>query len=96
MSDPYRCLVIENDPTDDPRRLGEWLVEAGLTLEVCRPYQGDPVPADLTGYAALLVLGGDQHAYPDGDGQPGAPWFDAIEALLRKAVRGDVPTLGVC
>ncbi|WP_433529313.1 type 1 glutamine amidotransferase [Micromonospora sp. CA-263727] len=90
------ALVIENDPTDDLRRLGEWLTEAGLDLSVIRPHRGDALPADLDGYAALVVLGGDQQAYPDADGAPDAPWFPAVEGLLRKAVRHRVPTLGIC
>ncbi len=92
----HRALVVENDPTDDARRLGEWLTEAGLELATARPYADDALPADLDGYAALVVLGGDQHAYPGPDGTPGAPWFPALEGLLRKAVRFKVPTLGVC
>jgi GMP synthase-like glutamine amidotransferase len=91
-----RCLVIENDPTDDARQLGEWLTDAALTLEVVRPYAGEALPADLDGWGAFVVLGGDQHAYPDEEGQPGAAWFGELESLLRKAVRHDVPTLGVC
>jgi GMP synthase-like glutamine amidotransferase len=90
------ALVIENDPTDDLRRLGEWLTEAGLELTVVRPHTGDALPETLDGYAALVVLGGDQSAYPDAAGQPGAAWFPAVEGLLRKAVRNHVPTLGVC
>lgn len=90
------ALVIENDPTDDLRRLGEWLTEGGLDLWVLRPHAGDELPADLEGYAALVVLGGEQQAYPLPDGSPGAPWFPALEGLLRKAVRYRVPTLGVC
>ncbi len=91
-----RTLVIENDPTDDVRRLGDWLTEGGLALEVCRPYAGDPLPGDLDGYAALVVMGGEQHAYPAPDGVPGAPWFPALQGLLRKATRYGVATLGVC
>jgi GMP synthase-like glutamine amidotransferase len=90
------ALVIENDPTDDLRRLGEWLAEAGLGTTVRRPYAGEPLPDTLDGHLALIVLGGDQSAYPDAAGQPGAPWFPAVEGLLRKAVRNRVPTLGVC
>jgi GMP synthase-like glutamine amidotransferase len=90
------ALVIENDPTDDLRRLGEWLTEGGLELRVLRPYAGDELPADLDGYVALVVLGGDQQAYPLPDGSPGAPWFPGLEGLLRKAVRQRVPTLAVC
>ena len=90
------ALVIENDPTDDLRRLGEWFAEAELPLTVLRPHAGDELPAELDGWSALVVLGGDQSAYPDATGAPGAPWFPALEGLLRKAVRHRVPTLGVC
>jgi GMP synthase-like glutamine amidotransferase len=91
-----RTLVIENDPTDDARRLGDWLTEAGLALEVCRPHAGQALPENLDGYAALVVLGGEQDAYPAADGTPGAPWFADVEGLLRKAVRHQVATLAVC
>jgi GMP synthase-like glutamine amidotransferase len=90
------ALVIENDPTDDVRRLGDWLTEAGLTLEVLRPYAGDALPETLDGYAALIVLGGDHNAYPNADGEPGAAWFPQLESLLRKAVRTKVATLAIC
>ncbi|MEV6345982.1 type 1 glutamine amidotransferase [Actinoplanes sp. NPDC051851] len=91
------ALVIENDPSDDLRRLGDWLTEAGLELTVLRPYAGDPLPETLDDFVALVVLGGDQNAYPDvATGAPGAPWFPALEGLLRKATRHRVPTLGVC
>ncbi|GID93482.1 glutamine amidotransferase [Amorphoplanes digitatis] len=90
------ALVIENDPSDDLRRLGDWFAEAGLELTVLRPHTGDPLPETLDDHLALIVLGGDQSAYPGAAGEPGAPWFPALEALLRKAVRYRVPTLGVC
>lgn len=90
------ALVIENDPTDDLCRLGEWLTEAGLELTVLRPHAGDPLPETLDDYLALVVLGGDQSAYSAADGTPGAPWFPQVEGLLRKAVRNRVPTLAVC
>ncbi|MGC9667209.1 type 1 glutamine amidotransferase [Planosporangium sp. 12N6] len=91
-----RCLVVENDPTNDVRRLGDWLVDGGLELTVLRPHAGEAPPDTLDGYAAVVVLGGEQSAYPGPDGEPGAPWFPALERLLRKAVRERVPTLGVC
>ncbi|MBO0869062.1 MAG: type 1 glutamine amidotransferase [Micromonosporaceae bacterium] len=90
------ALVVQNDPTDDARRLGEWLAEAGLALATVRPYADEQLPETLDGYPALVVLGGEQSAYPGPDGAPGAPWFPALERLLRKAVRGGTATLGVC
>jgi GMP synthase-like glutamine amidotransferase len=90
------ALVVENDPSDGPGRLGDWLVSGGLRLQVLRPHAGDPLPADLEGYAALVVLGGEQDAFPDAAGERGAPWFGQVDGLLRKAVRYKVPTLAVC
>jgi GMP synthase-like glutamine amidotransferase len=90
------ALVIENDPSDDLRRMGEWLAEAELELTVLRPHAGDTLPETLDDHRALIVMGGDQSAYPSPAGEPGAPWFPAVEALLRKAVRNHVPTLAVC
>lgn len=88
--------MVENDPSDDSRLLGDWLAEGGLELAPVRPYDGEPLPDGLDGYAAVVVMGGEQDAYPDADGNPGAPWFPALERLLRRAVRERVPTLGVC
>jgi GMP synthase-like glutamine amidotransferase len=91
-----RTLVVENSAADDARRLGDWLTAAGLDLATVRPYAGDPLPDSLDGYAAMVVLGGEQDAFPAADGTPGAVWFPALESLLRKAVRHRVPTLAVC
>jgi len=74
-----------------PAGWGSGLTDAGLELGVSKPYATATLPADLDGFAALVVLGGDQHAYDDPNGNPGAPWFPALESLLRKAVRNKVP-----
>jgi GMP synthase-like glutamine amidotransferase len=87
------ALVIENDPTDDIRRLGEWLTESELELAVVRPHAGDALPETLDGYQALVVLGGAQHAYGTNRDEG---WFPSLESLLRKAVRHRTPTLAVC
>jgi GMP synthase-like glutamine amidotransferase len=87
---------VENDPTSPLGHLDEWLTDGGLALRVVRPHAGEALPDDLGGYAAFVVLGGDQHAYPGSDGAPASPWFPALESLLRGAVRDRLPTLGVC
>ena len=85
-------LVIENDLDAPVARLGRWLREAGAELVVCTPETGQPVPADLTGYSALVVLGGEMNAYDDA----AAPWLPQVRRLLANAVRAELPTLGVC
>ncbi|WP_433609467.1 type 1 glutamine amidotransferase [Dactylosporangium sp. CA-139114] len=90
------ALVVENDPSDGPGRLADWLIAGGLQLQVVRPHAGDALPETLDGFAALVVLGGEQDAFPDAEGERDAPWFDQLDGLLRKAVRHRVPTLAVC
>ena len=87
-----RALVITHTSTEGAGTLGEWFPAAGLELVEVRPWAGEPLPADLSDYDALLVMGGPQQAYDDGS----APWLPATKALLRTAVEARVPTLGVC
>jgi GMP synthase (glutamine-hydrolysing) len=93
---PAALLVVQNAESDPVGRLGDWLVAAGLELDLLRPYDGAVLPADLAGagreYAGLLVLGGGMSATDDA----ATPWLPQVRALLREAVAREVPTLGVC
>jgi GMP synthase-like glutamine amidotransferase len=79
---PSQVLVVQNSPSDPPGRLGAWLAEAGLALEVVT----EPRPLDR--YAGLIMLGGPQSAN-DADLEP-------MRELLRNAVAAEVPTLAIC
>lgn len=85
-------LVIQHEDDCPPALLGGWLVDAGITLDVRRPYDGEPLPDDLSGHAGLLVLGGPMGADDDAE----HAWLAPTKALLRAGVRDEVPTLGVC
>jgi GMP synthase (glutamine-hydrolysing) len=85
-------LVVQHQDDCPPALVGEWLREAGARLDVRRPYAGDPLPGDLAGHDALLVLGGAMGAYDDRD----HPWLAATKRLVRDAVARRTPTLGIC
>ncbi|MBV9823799.1 MAG: type 1 glutamine amidotransferase [Actinobacteria bacterium] len=85
-------LVIENDLVAPVGRLDGWLREAGAEPVLCSPASGQPLPADLGGYSALVVLGGAMNAYSD----EVAGWLPELRALLAEAVRTELPTLGIC
>jgi GMP synthase-like glutamine amidotransferase len=87
-----RILVLEHDPSDPPLRFGEWLAEAGAVLTICRPHAGDAISQDLTGFDALISMGGEMGARDDEI----APWLPATRRLLSAAVAAQTPTLGVC
>jgi GMP synthase-like glutamine amidotransferase len=86
-------LAIQNDPTDPPLLVGEWLEEEGLRVDVIRAFDGEAVPdAVPAGVHGLLPLGGAMGA---GDDHV-APWLPSERALLADAVANGVPVLGLC
>lgn len=93
MSDDNRptVLVVQNEKNGGPRRLGDWLVEDGLRLDVVPAYDGALPPEQLT-QDAVLVLGGG--FMPDAD--ECAPWLAPTRALVDDAVRRGVPVFGIC
>ena len=78
---------------DDPSGLvGRELLAAGCTIDLVRCHLREEQPRSLTGYAGLVVLGGDMGAYDDAD----YPWLTRTKSLLREAVEHDVATLAIC
>ncbi|MFI0239928.1 type 1 glutamine amidotransferase [Streptomyces sp. NPDC016845] len=84
-------LMIQHTPGGGPGRVGAWLREAGLDVRVLRPYEGEDLPGTLGG-RPLVVLGGGY--LPDDDER--APWLPATRALVRQALAGATPFLGIC
>ena len=91
MSGTPRMLVVEHEAECPPAHLGRWLTASGAELDVCRPYAGDALP-DLAPYDALVVLGGSMGADDDAE----VDWIGPAKRMLVDAVRGGVPTLGIC
>ncbi len=81
-------LVVQNAASDPVGRLGGWLRDAGLTLDV---RDGAWLP-ELNGYDGLVVLGGGMSATDD----ERAPWLPSVRALLAQALADETPTLAVC
>ncbi|MFB6634951.1 type 1 glutamine amidotransferase [Streptomyces sp. NPDC056362] len=85
-------LVVQHEEDAGPGLVGEHLARAGLRLDVRRAWEGAPLPETLGGHAGLLVLGGSVNCEEDG----AAPWLPRVRALVREAVAGEVPLLGIC
>ena len=86
-------LAIQNDPTDPPLLIGDWLDEAGVPYTVLRADEGHPVPRSVPdGVTGVIALGGEMGAHDDDV----APWLADERALLVDAVDRGIPVLGVC
>ncbi len=86
-------LVIEPDASDPIGPLGDWLNNAGLRLDIRRPHAGDQLPDDLSGYDALVVLGGAQSANDPPDAWP---WISQVRGLLGEGLARSLPILAIC
>ncbi len=86
-------LVIEPDASDPIGPLGDWLNDAGLRLDIRQPHAGDPLPDDLSGYDALVVLGGAQSAT---DPPEANPWMIHVRRLLSDGLARSTPILAIC
>jgi GMP synthase-like glutamine amidotransferase len=85
-----RVLVAQNDPAVPIGTLASPLKDHGIHLTFWPAWA--PPPLTLSGYAALIVLGGA--ANPDQDTQ--FPGLEHQRRLLREALDRGVPVLGSC
>jgi len=89
---PHSIVILQHESGAPAGILADFLREAGLRLDVRRLCCGDEVPVGLTGYDALIVLGGDMNVGEEAE----YPFLRAEQELLGEAVRGGFPTLGIC
>lgn len=87
-------LVVQHEESAPLGRFEQWLVDAGLRLDVRRA-DLEELPTLGTGRAAydgLVVLGGAMA--PDADVE--SPWLPLVRQRIAEAARSGVPTLGIC
>ena len=86
-------LAIQNDETDAPHLVGEWLIELGFEIQILRAYLGEPVPKVVPhNISALIPLGGHMNATDDAN----FPWLPAERSLLKDAIDRDIPIFAIC
>ncbi len=84
--------MIQHLDVEGPAQIGRALTAAGVELDIVRTDLGDPVPEDVGGLDALVVMGGPMSATSD----EGFPTRRSELALLQRAIRAGTPVLGVC
>ncbi|MCL4473205.1 MAG: type 1 glutamine amidotransferase [Actinobacteria bacterium] len=83
-----KVMVIQNVGCEPLGRFSE----ADAEFVYIRPFLGEPLPQNLDGWDALVVLGGPMAAYESGR----SAFLGEEIALLGEAIAEDFPVLGVC
>lgn len=87
-----RVLVIEHEGDVHLGLIEGRLHAAAADVTIVGPDRGAQIPADLSGFDGLIVLGGSMDPVDDA----GAPWLPVVRDRLVEAAWNQVPTLGVC
>ncbi|HVB62899.1 MAG TPA: type 1 glutamine amidotransferase [Ktedonobacteraceae bacterium] len=85
-----RVLALQQVWDDPPGVLGTIMEAYDIACDVVKVEEA-PIP-DLSGYDALIALGGPQNADEDDI----HPYLTEEKSLLRRAVAQDIPFLGMC
>ncbi|MEL4377047.1 type 1 glutamine amidotransferase [Brucella cytisi] len=85
-------LVVQNYDGSGLGQIEPILVNAGHSIDLRHPYNGDSLPSDDNGYQALIILGGEQNALADAE----CRYFPHLLELIRRFGDHDKAVLGIC
>jgi GMP synthase-like glutamine amidotransferase len=82
--------IFRHSPTEGPGYFAAYLESKGITWQLIRIDEGEPVPRDPRDFSGLVFMGGPMSVNDD------LPWISSTLQLIRAAVAADVPCLGHC
>jgi GMP synthase-like glutamine amidotransferase len=83
-------VIFRFSQTEGPGYLGDFLAARGIPQAHINVDAEDAIPADINGYAGLVLMGGPMSVNDE------LPWIEPVLHLVRDAVKHDVPVLGHC
>jgi GMP synthase-like glutamine amidotransferase len=82
--------VFRHSSNEGPGRIALFLTEHAIPWQIFHIDQGEAVPAHAEAFSGLVFMGGTMSVNDD------LPWIPRSLALIRDAVRQDIPVLGHC
>ncbi len=85
-------LVLQHIACEPPGIFEDVLLERGATLQRVELDEGEPLPASIADFDAIVAMGGPMSVNDEAE----HPWLVAEKTLLARAVRDGVPFWGSC
>ena len=82
--------IFRHSPSEGPGYFADFLNAHNLPWQLIRIDAGEAVPADSSQFSGLVFMGGPMSVNDD------LPWIAPVLALIRDAVKRDLPVLGHC
>ena len=85
-------LYVKHIDKEGPVTLGTFFAEQKMSSQTIELWRGDALPDDISGYQAIVVLGGPMNVYEEDQ----YPFLRAEHAFIQKVVQQRIPYLGIC
>ncbi len=94
MTTPSKpVLIIRHIDIEGPGTLGDFMEKNDIPHQVVNAFLEDSYVEEPGDYSAIVTLGGPMGVYDDEEIYPFLRWEDAF---LKRTIRENVPTLGIC
>ena len=88
-----KALVVQPVADVKPGLIKDELDSAGWQLDIRQMEEpGSALPGDLSGFNALVIMGGPMNVYEE----DAFPYLKQVDRLIKEAVRKGLPVLGAC
>lgn len=85
-----KILIIQNITRESPGILSQIISERKIQYDLVDLYKGESLPADISGYGAIIILGG-----PNSANDTDEKMLAELE-LIKKSRELNIPYLGIC
>jgi len=92
MAEKLVVRVLQHIAPEGPGLVAAALAALDIGVVVTRPDLGEPVPEHLDAEVGLLVMGGPMGVYE----MDRYPYLASEQRLIERALREEVPVLGIC
>ncbi len=83
-------VIFRHATTEGPGFLGTFLTEKNIPWRLVKIDQGEVLPDSALDFSGLVLMGGPMSVNDN------LPWISPLLALVREAVKADIPVLGHC
>ena len=87
-----KVLIFQHVHCETPGIIQNILESTGITAEIVRAFEGEPIPTEMGDVAGLIVMGGPMGVYEHSE----YPFLLDEQRLIEDALREEKPILGVC
>ena len=85
-------VIVKHIDIEGPGTLGDFLKKKNILFKTIELAQGEPLPQNLKGIQAVVVLGGPMNVYEEDK----YPFLKVEDIFIKEVIKKEIPYLGIC